>query len=85
MRPARMPDHWFQQYLAQLTPPGRSPLRPHDETLKLWRASVHERAQRQWDEAFLTGAVEGVKVRPARMEIVCDQDNCRLADLPRKD
>ncbi len=84
MKPPPMPDHWFQQYLAQLAPPGRSPLHPYDETLKLWRAGIRDVAQRQWHEAVVTGIVEGVKVAPPTpmtMMIHCDQQACRLLTL----
>lgn len=89
MIPPPMPDHWFQRYLAHCVPPGDSPLYPRAERLARWRASMREVAKRQWDEAVLAGLIEGtregIKVRPVRMEITCDQQSCRLADLVRKD
>lgn len=85
MNPTPMPDHWFQQYLAQCAPPGPEPHRLRGETLRLWRASIREKAQTQWSEAFSAGEARGAFVQPVRMEIVCDQQECRLASLVRKD
>lgn len=83
--PSPMPEHWFRLFLANSCPPGDVPHRSHGYTMALWRASMSEVAAHLWREAFIAGEARGAEIRPMRMEIACDQRNCRLAELVRKD